>query len=185
MFGGMNITNFLQGVSGKKPDSFSKDEVSKIKVDLYRDMNKPYPSQDKSAEYVARAIGLPVRETPQKMLEAQKNSGMVFETDPGKMKDLKQGDVLYFQKKNVKNEPYAYLCAVVSNSEPLKMKLIPQSGGTPQEVTVKESDYFKNEWYGFVRLPGNAGPAEHVPTAATTDKPPVPERPVTTPPATS
>jgi hypothetical protein len=155
----------LTGAAQKKPvedpkaPKYSKEELDKIALDLKKEKDKKYPAQDKAAEYVTGVLGLPARETPQKLLDTLKNSGMVLENDPGKMKNLVPGDVLFFQKKNEKGEPYAYMTAVVSNADPLKMKLVPKGGGTPQEMTVKDSDYFKNEWYGFVKLPKPSTPS--------------------------
>jgi hypothetical protein len=130
-------------------------------------------------EYVAAVLGLPIKENPQKFLDALKNSGLVFETDPGKLKDAQAGDTVFFQKTDKKGE--AYLCAVVTSVEPLRMKMIPRSGGAPQELDLKQSDYFKNEWFGFMKLPRKAPPAQPpaVPPAEPPAKPnlPAPEGP--------
>ncbi len=168
----LDIWKRLSGLTETKPEEkkpegekYSEDELKKIAVDLLKNKDKVYPSQDKAVEYVASTVNLPVKETPQKFLEALTNSNMVLETDAGQMdqQPLHKGDLLFFLKENKdkKGEMEAYQCAVVSGTDPLKMKLIPKNGGVPQEMTVKESEEFKNApRFGFVRLPKQETPPD-------------------------
>lgn len=156
-FGG-NILAKLQQKVGEK---FTDDEVKKIQVDLEKSKDKIYPTQDKSTEYVTSVLNLPVRPDPHKFLNALQSSGLVFQQDIGKLKELQVGDVLFFQKPEKKGVPY--LTAVVSKTEPLTMRTIPRSGGAPQDIILMQSDYFKNEWLGFVRIPRK--PDQAPPTA--------------------
>ena len=170
-----SFQNFFKGFTEKAEqkmgDRFSDEELKKIAVDLEKDKDKVYPSQDKAVEYVSTVLGLRVKDSPEIFLHTLKNSGLAFETDPVKIKDLQPGDVLFFKKKNEKGEAYAYTCAVVSGVEPLKMKMIPRTGGKPQELTVQESDYFKNEWFGFVKMPGKEAPPANEPAQPAAIKP--------------
>jgi hypothetical protein len=81
---------------------------------------------------------------------------MVFDQSMDNMLNMEPGDVLFFRKNNDKGETFAYTCGILTSKEPLKMKIIPDGGGAPQEINLKESDYFKNNWYGFVKTKQNA-----------------------------
>ena len=156
--GSEKITQQVEQATKKVNDRFSEEDLQKIAIDLARDKEKKYPSQDKSVEFVCTVLGLPIKETPQLLLDSFKNSGLVFETDQGKLKDAQTGDVIFFQKEAKKGEPY--LTAVISSTTPLKVKMIPRNGGVAEEIALEESDYYKIEWMGFVKLPRAKKPTE-------------------------
>ena len=153
--------NFSFGEKAPEPikkstgEKFTEEQLKKMALDLAKNKDKVYPSHDKAVEYVATVLNLPIRETAQKLLDSLTDSGMVFDQSMDNMKNLEAGDVLFFKKSDEKGEPFAYTCAVVTSAatdnEPLKMRIVPDGGGAPQEMSVKESDYFKNSWYGFVK----------------------------------
>jgi hypothetical protein len=143
---------FLAKLEKKTGEKFTPEQLGKIQVDLTKTLkNNPDPKQDKSTEYVTTVLNLPPRGDAQKLLNALQASGLVFETDIGKLKELQVGDVLFFQKPDKKGA--AYLAAVVSKTEPLTMKTIPKGGGNPTDIPLMSSEYFKNEWLGFVKIP--------------------------------
>jgi hypothetical protein len=147
--GGKNTTEpEKKKSSGEK---YTEEQLKQMALDLAKNKDKVYPSQDKAVEYIATALNLPLRETAQKFLDSLTDSGMVFDQSMDNMKNLETGDVLFFKKTNEQGESFAYTCGVISSKEPLKMRIVPDGGGAPQEISVTESDYFKNSWYGFVK----------------------------------
>jgi hypothetical protein len=154
----MKILGLGSGTPEKKKstgEKYTEEQLKQMALDLAKNKDRVYPAQDKAVEDVATVLNLPIRETAQKFLDSLTDSGMVFETSMDKMPELEPGDVLFFKKNDDKGEAFAYTCAVVTNKEPLKMRIVPEGGGTPQEIDVKESDYFKNSWYGFVKTKKN------------------------------
>jgi len=175
------LTGFMDKLSGsmKKAadkmmpaDKFTDDDLKKIKVDLSRAVENPDPKTDKSTEYVTTVLKLPPKDTPQKLLDALTRPEMPLKK-MDEIKNLKKGDVLFFKRKNDKD---VYLCAVVSKNDPphpLQMKLVPEGGGPPTEMTAETSKYFKDgEFYGFVKLPQKEGETPAQPAEAPAEKPP-------------
>ncbi|HLG25662.1 MAG TPA: hypothetical protein VI588_02635, partial [Candidatus Gracilibacteria bacterium] len=140
------------GFAGSPEKLFTPAQVKEIKVDVQRDAEKKFTSDNRSVEYVCSVLNLPVKKDATTLLEALKsNSSFVYETDKNKFTNPQVGDVLFFQKADKPGVPY--LTAVVSKLEPLSMKMV-SDAGAPHEVEVMKSPQFQTEWMGFVRLPG-------------------------------
>jgi hypothetical protein len=134
----------------------SDDDKKKIKYDPEKNKDAKYKNQDESFKYVTEAIGLDaakykVANVPQLLTLLRQNYDFV--TDRGKIKEAKVGDIIFFARKNDKNEDVAYLTGVISKTEPLTIKTIPGNDSNPVEMELEKSDYFKNDWYGFIKMP--------------------------------
>jgi hypothetical protein len=67
---------------------------------------------------------------------------------------------MFFQKVGVPGVP-SYI-AVVSSVEPYRIKTVPENGGLPEEMLLDQSSYYKNGWYGFIKIPRKEGQAPPV-----------------------
>lgn len=159
----------LKNLEKALTNKYTDDNLNHISINLAKNAEKKDYTQDKSVQYVTSVLGLPERESVQLFLDALVNevSERVLIRDQNRMKEIKVGDLLFFQKENDKKEKVPYLTAVVSGTDPLTMKTIPVTGGAPVEMNVIESDYFKNHWMGFIKLPAKS-------PSSTSDKAPEP-----------
>jgi hypothetical protein len=116
------------------------------------DEKKEYTSDNRDVEYVASMLGngFPTRPSAQTFLLSLKET---FKKKIDKKKDissLQRGDVLFFHDGTDKEK--AALTAIVYNIEPPPPKMRYVSGSTKwQEVTIEESDLYKNKWLGSIR----------------------------------
>jgi hypothetical protein len=155
MLGLKNSAPEKKKLTGEK---YSEEQLRQMTLDLAKNKAKVYPAQDKAVEDVATVLNLPPRDTPQQFLDSLTDSGLVFDQNLDHLQNIAPGDVLFFRKTDQNGQNLVFTCAVVTKINPLKMRIIPKDGGTPQEVIVKESSYFKNNWYGFVKTNLNAKP---------------------------
>lgn len=152
-----DTVNLLMGKAKllETAEKFAKEEMDKMQIKPDENKDKQYETQDKSAEYVCSVLNLPVRQTPGKLLDTFQASNRVFEKDNGKIKDpeagLEVGDVVFFRKAETPDRPY--LCAWVNKieNEQIFIKTIPEGGGTPIEIALETSDYYKTQWLGYVK----------------------------------
>lgn len=147
-------------LSGKAAAKFTDEELQKIALDLQKGKDTKFQSQDQATEYVCNVLNLPVRKTPQEFLQSLQLSGLVLDMDMDHKKDMKVGDVMFFQKVGVPGVP-SYI-AVVSSAEPYRIKTVPENGGLPEEMLLDQSSYYKNGWYGFIKIPRKEGQAPPV-----------------------
>lgn len=147
-------------LSGKAAAKFSDEELQKIALDLQKGKDTKFPSQDQATEYVCSVLNLPNRKTPQEFLQSLQLSGLVLDMDMDHKKTMNVGDVMFFQKVGVPGVP-SYI-AVVSSVEPYRIKTVPENGGIPEEMLLDQSSYFKNGWYGFIKIPRKEGQAPPV-----------------------
>jgi len=155
MLGLKNSAPEKKKLTGEK---YNEEQLRQMTLDLAKNKAKVYPAQDKAVEDVATVLNLPPRDTPQQFLDSLTDSGLVFDQNLDDLQNIAPGDVLFFRKTDQNGQNLVFTCAVVTKIDPLKMRIIPKDGGTPQEVIVKESSYFKNNWYGFVKTNLNAKP---------------------------
>ncbi|MCC7196756.1 hypothetical protein IT413_01000 [Candidatus Peregrinibacteria bacterium] len=144
-------------LAGKTVAKFSDEELQKIALDLQKGKDTKFTSQDQATEYVCGVLNLPLRKTPQEFLHSLQLSGLVLEQDMDRKKEMKVGDVIFFQKAQAPGVP-AYI-AVVSSVEPYRITTVPENGGIPSEMLLDQSSYFKNGWYGFIKIPRKEGQA--------------------------
>lgn len=147
-------------LTGKVAAKFTDEELDKIALDLQKGKDTKFQSQDQATEYVCSVLNLPVRKTPQEFLQSLQLSGLVLDMDMDHKKDMKVGDVIFFQKVGVPGVP-SYI-AVISSVEPYRITTVPENGGNPQEMLLDQSSYYKNGWYGFMKIPRKEGQAPPV-----------------------
>ena len=138
-------------LAGKAAEKFSDEELKKITVDLQKGKETKFQTQDQATEYVCGVLNLPNRKTPADFMHSLQLSGLVLEQDMDKKKEMKVGDVIFFQKLQAPGFP-SYV-AVISSVEPYRIQTVPGNGGPPQEMLLEQSNYYKNGWFGFIKIP--------------------------------
>lgn len=152
-----------EALFGQGGPSYSKEEAEKVKVDIEAAekaaQGKEFPKENRVVEFVARALNLPAKENVQKFLFTLWNTkNFIHEQDKNMFTEsnVRVGDVLFFRKEG-EHEPH--LCAIVSEAgPPMMMKYMTEEGAIQQEE-VLASDKFKNEWFGFVKIPESQKPS--------------------------
>lgn len=145
-FKNIDWPSFLGGAAGLK---FAQTEIDKIDLNVQENADTKYETQEQSAEYVCSVLGLPKRKNPAELLKAMQSSGMVLKEKREEIKTLEPGDLVFFKKNPTDTEPF--LVAVVSKSEPLSIKTIPEGGGSPVETPLEKSQYYRDNWYGIIK----------------------------------
>lgn len=141
--------DFAKLLGGTAAAKFAAAEMDKIDLKPEENAETKYESQEKSAEYVCSVLGLPKRNTPAELLTSLINSGKVISEKREEVKTLESGDLVFFKKTAADTEPF--LVAVVTKTEPVSVKTVPEGGGNPVEIPLETSQYFKDNWHGIVR----------------------------------
>ena len=174
MGGASSAAKPAEKAAEKAAPKFTEAQLKAIQLALEKNKETKYPGQEKAAEYVCDALGLPRMDSPQVLLENFKNSEMegqklVFNQEISNLKNLKNGDVIFFRKDVNQSQPH--LCAVVSKTTAeagqerrVYVKTIGAGGGQPQEMEVIGD--LRSQFYGAVQIPHNQPAAGAAPASA-------------------